>query len=178
MEGWLTSVLGAVAFVAGFAAKSVDSWLQDRRARRRETEARAEARKDRWVELQRQTLLDLQEAGLNLARFAGATHHADRVSFRARDAWRAELLPEDVNEGFRVSQGQTTLLMARIHDGAVREATLKLKIACTAVALAFDEADSISAVSDVANAHEAFQDQIGLVFRTLDKSALEAPAVL
>ena len=162
-----------MAFVAGFAAKSLESWLQDVRSRRREAEALAESRKDRWIELQRQTLLDLQEAGASLARSAGMAHHADSMAFRKVGTWAKELLPEEVDEGFRAAQARTTLLVVRIHDAAVREATTALKAACIGVVFAREEEASLSAVVDLTNAHEAFQDKIGLAFRGLDSHGID-----
>ena len=62
---WLTSILPIGTLILGYATKSVSDWLDFRRTREREREARRENRRDQLFErrnaFQRQILLDLQD---------------------------------------------------------------------------------------------------------------------
>lgn len=70
----------------GYLTKAVSDWIQHRRTTEREREARREARLEKLAErritFQRQTLLDLQEAMMQLIRSAGATHFQEVAAFR------------------------------------------------------------------------------------------------
>jgi hypothetical protein len=67
-----------LTLLLGYATKSLTDWLEHRRNTRREREAREAVRRDQRFErrtsFQRQTLLDLQEASMQLARSVGAIH--------------------------------------------------------------------------------------------------------
>jgi hypothetical protein len=87
-SGWFP----ALTLLVGFGVKSVSDWFQDRRALRREREARTEARRDqlreRRSDFQRQTLLDLQEAASDLIRACGAIYVQNVAAFRQTGLWR------------------------------------------------------------------------------------------
>ena len=85
--GWFP----VLTLLLGYAVKAASDWLQHRRTSERERQAREAARQDQLFErrttFQRQTLLDLQEAVMRLARSSGAMHHQDVMAFRKTGKW-------------------------------------------------------------------------------------------
>ena len=120
-----------VTLLLGYAAKSLDEWLGYRRNARREREAREAVRRDQVFErrtsFQRQTLLDLQEAAMQLARSVGAINHEDKLAYNSTGEWSKQQLPDDLSEGNRLAQARTGMLGARVRDDSIRELLAKLK---------------------------------------------------
>jgi len=75
------SVVALLSAVVGYIGAMVTEYLRDSRARAREREARDASRRERLQvrrsDFQRETLLNLQEAVMHLARACGRMHHHD-----------------------------------------------------------------------------------------------------
>jgi hypothetical protein len=161
-----------LTLLLGYATKSLSDWLEYRRNTRREREAREAVRRDKLFEqrtdFQRQTLLDLQEACMQLARSVGAIHHQDEMAFRSTKKWCKQLLSDDLDEGNRLAQARTGMLGARVRDETIRELIDKFK---TYSAEAIDSPtpnDSERAVISMTVVFAELNQRIGEVLRKLD----------
>jgi hypothetical protein len=161
-----------VTLIIGAVLKAVFDMMTDRRTARREREARQDQRRDalrlKRVEFQRATLLELQKAISQLARFTGQAQHQDLLAYRGSGAGRKQLLTEEVNQGFLSAQTSVGRLRVRVRDQRVRQLAELLSTACTNVVLSTNEAASEHALRQVTSALTDLQEQIGAILRNLD----------
>jgi hypothetical protein len=161
-----------VTLIIGVVLKAVFDMLTDRRTALREREARQDQRRDalrlKRVEFQRATLLELQEAISQLARFAGQAHHQDLLAYRGSGAWRKRPLTEEVNQGFLTAQTSVGRLRVRVGDQRVRQLAELLSTVCTNAVLSANEGASEHALRDMMAVLTDLQEQIGAILRNLD----------
>jgi hypothetical protein len=161
-----------LTLLLGYATKSLTDWLEHRRNTRREREAREAVRRDQLFErrtsFQRQTLLDLQEASMQLARSVGAIHHQDKMAYRSTGKWSKQLLGDELSEGNRLAQARTGLLGARVRDDTIRELIDKLKTYSAEVINSPTPEDSERAESSMTVVFDELNQRIGEVLRKLD----------
>jgi hypothetical protein len=120
-----------LTLLLGFATKSLSDWLENRRNTRRERAAREAVRREQLFErrtsFQRQTLLEIQEASMQLVRSVGAIHHEDKMAYRSTGEWGKQRVGDDLSEANRLAQARTGMLAARVRDDTIRELIGKLK---------------------------------------------------
>jgi hypothetical protein len=175
-DSLLNSLIAALIPIAtlllGYGVKALEDWLQHRRGREREREARDAMRHaqlfERRVTFQRQTLLDLQEVLQQLARAVGSAHHEDVLSHRATGVWGKAPLSQEVDQSEFHAQTRTNMLAVRVRDDQVRDMALKLKAIATAVALARSKTDSDRALAQMIGVFAEVNQRIGELLRTLD----------
>src|SRR5205823_1421925 len=108
----------------GFAFSLWAEDLRDRRQQRRDREARAEqqraereqrqeAREQRRRDFQRATLLELQEAMMDLARSYGQLHSHDVLTSRKAGEWTRSLSGEEADLKALAAVRATVTLMVR-----------------------------------------------------------------
>ena len=118
--GWFA--LGGA--VAGILGKGLWIWRLAVAKVKAERDAREEGRRDKRIErrddLQRQTMLDVQDAAMDLMRATAQANHHDSIAFREGKNWGSTLLADDVSEKCRVAQARVRLLRSRIRDGDLR----------------------------------------------------------
>lgn len=168
MAPWLpvlTAFLGA-CFVL------ITEALRDRRTSERERAARAEAKAVQLIErrttFQRQTLLDLQEAVLQLARTTGQMYAIDNKANRDTGKWQRNLYPPDLDEAGRAANARTSMLGVRVRDGSIRELLQQFKNSSAGVTISGSKEESEVAMRNMATALDALQQRIGEFLRTLD----------
>jgi hypothetical protein len=87
-----TNWFPVLTLLLGFGVKSLSDWVDHRRMVERDHAARGAARKEknleRRIDFQHQTLLDLQEACMQLACSTSAMHHQDIMAFRNTGVWQ------------------------------------------------------------------------------------------
>ncbi len=146
----LNGLLPVLALLLGYGIKYLEDRVQHKRTLERERETRRALRQDviaeRRTQFQRQTLLDLQPALMDLARQTGKMHHHDLVGYRATNKFHSEPYPDDVNEGFRAASALTSMLMVRVNDEKVRMLTTAFKSAASDVGGANNPTDSDSSM--------------------------------
>jgi len=122
MDPLAAAALALAGAAVGYAARVIEGWLKARWDRDREREARQEARRDRLDELQRSTLLELQEALQELGRRTAQVHIAMRKTdhLDATDP-SVTLVPDELEEEQRVVYGRALLLAGRLRDPALKE---------------------------------------------------------
>ncbi len=177
-SGAWSGVVSVIAFLGGFGAKWLLDLEQNRRVTAREREARREARRDllteRRADFQRKNLLDLQEACTRLIRKAGQANHHDKMTLKKTGEWQKGLLPEEVNEEFRLGQATVSMLEVRVRDSEIRGLTKELRTRCTSVVISSDVAASDKALAQMATTHEELNHRIGAVLRDLEDSEISA----
>jgi hypothetical protein len=161
-----------VTLLIGFATKSVSDWFEHRRSIRREREAREALRRDQFFErrtsFQRQTLLDLQDASMQLVRSVGAIHHQDKMIYASTNQWGKQRVGDDLSETNRLAQARTGMLGPRVRDGTVRELVSKLKTHSVEVLRSETLEDSERADLALIIIHDKLNERIGEVLRNLD----------
>jgi hypothetical protein len=153
--------------------KYFEDWVQHNRTLERERETRSALRQDaiaeRRTQFQRQTLLDLQPALMDLARHTGKMHLHDLRGYRATNRFHAELYPSDVDEGFRSTSALISMLAVRVNDAKVRVLTAAFKKAASDVGVATNPTDSDSSVDTMSQLFVELQERVGVVLRELDE---------
>lgn len=161
-----------VTLVFGYAAKSFEDWIQNKRTVTKEREARSATRHDQRVAsritFQRETLLQLQDAVQKLTRATGRTNHLDEMAYRKTNEWRKEQLPEDLNDGYFVASTQTALLSSRVRDEAVRQLVEKFRTVSTDAILAETPANARRHLQELMGISNELHSRIGKLIRTID----------
>jgi hypothetical protein len=156
----------------GYGAKFLTDFIQERLVAKRdrvnrESEKKEKAR-DRRRGFQHQTLLELQEEVMRLARATGAANHQDHTAWRETGEWQKRLLSDHVDENFRLSQARTWLLAVRIRDGLARDLTEKFKDCCTQAVTSASKEGSDRAIANMMGALDALNKRVGELLRELD----------
>ncbi len=124
--------------------------------------------KDRRINFQRETLLDLQDAVMQLSRAAGSVYHHHFAAHARTAEWHKEPLPDDLNESFRLSQVRTSVLAARVRDESVRQLVQVAKSEATAIAITDRGTESIRAFAGASATCDRLNDRIGELLREMD----------
>jgi hypothetical protein len=167
-----TSWFPVVTLLLGYGTKSLSDWFQNRRDVAREREAREAIRQEQRFErrstFQRQTLLDLQEACMQLTRATGATHHLDEMSFRSSGTWQRQLLPEELDKNYHLAQTRTLMLSVRVRDDVVRQLVEKLRSHSAKATMSTSQADSNREIANMVPIHDELQKRMGELLREID----------
>jgi hypothetical protein len=162
----------------GYITKSISDWLQHQRTGEREREAREAARREQLFErrstFQRQTLLDLQEALMQLARTIGEMNSRDNVTYRDTGKWQRQLYGADLAEGNRLANARTAMLGVRVRDDSVRDLLQQFKDHCTAVTMSASQADCERSLRSMSAVFVTLNQRIGEVLGKLDDDADQA----
>lgn len=172
--GWFP----VLTLLLGYATKTINDWIHHRRVSEREREARRSLRQDqifeRRVAFQRQTLLELQEAVMELIRCAGAMHHLDEMEHRRTGRWHKQLYEEDLSEQARLANARTTLFAVRVRDDSVRDLVTEMKSHVTASVFSRSPEEGQQELNLMVKTFETLNHRIGEVLRELD----DLPATL
>src|SRR5262245_2512538 len=108
--GWFP----VLALLLGYALKAFTDWWHRRRTSKRERESTDEALSSHFLErriaFQRQTLLDLQEAVMQLMRTTSVINLQDSAAFRETGQWHKEGLGDELSENHRLASARATML--------------------------------------------------------------------
>lgn len=167
-----TSLVPLLSALGGFLLGGVTEYLRDRRVRTREREARAEARKlqlfERRSDFQRETLLNLQEAVLQLSRAVGRIHHLNEMEFRKTGKWGNNLFPEDLDNGAYEASVKTLMYMMRVRDDNIRELMKKFRSHANHVGICRSRGEGTLAIQEAIATSEPLHERIGMILRKLD----------
>jgi hypothetical protein len=165
-----TSWFPVLTLLIGYGTKSLTDWIQDRRTIKRERDARDATNRrelfERRTTFQRETLLALQEATMQLGRATGAINHLDAMSFR--NTGKRQLLPDDLNEGYRLARARTSMLTSRVRDVFVRNLVAQLRQFSVDSTMSATQDESNRAMKSMAQVHDELNQRIGELLRTLD----------
>jgi hypothetical protein len=156
----------------GYALKAFTDWLQRRRASKRERESRGAALSGHLLErrtaFQRETLLDLQDAMMQLMRTTGVINVEDSVAFRESGLWHKEPLGDELSENHRLASARATMLAVRVHDDAVRNLVIAVQRHVDSVVVAESEGESDQGVDAAMVEFDKLNQRIGEILRQLD----------
>ncbi len=165
-----------VTLIVGLVLKGLFDFFTERRATKREREARSEERRQtallKHVEFQRETLLTLQDATAKFMGFFGTAYLHDRAAFLQGASWGQALLPKDVDQGFHAAEVDVNRLRVRISDDKVREMSLALKTAAKNALTAGDMNSADALMSEAAKISISLNERIGELLRNLHAAEL------
>lgn len=172
-EGWFAA--GGV--LTGFVAKSLADLLQHRFVSERERAAREAAAKSQMQErrdaFQRQTLLALQEALMDLARTEGSMQTHDVRAFRETNQWHKNRYGEELSEQNRIANALISKLVVRVRDDRVRQQVQLFRDNAFRVFSSSSLSESEQALTKMGAELEAANQRIGEILRTLDEHYAE-----
>ncbi len=112
--GLLGAIVGALASISA-------TWLSILSSYRLQREKDQSERIERARSFQRETLVDLQEAIHDALRTINRAHMEDLNAHRAGKPWGTNLLPEELDEGVRLTLRRVLILVERVADDEVRQ---------------------------------------------------------
>jgi hypothetical protein len=155
----------------GYVLRWLSDFLSHRHTRAWERQARQEAREDRLREqrttFQRETLLNLQEAVMDMTRATAEAHVADMNAYRKTGEWRTAVVPA-LEEGIRLASARTTKLLVRVSDEAARGQVVKFKAAVERAVFSDDRESCQAALRDVFSLFDEVNDELGELLRKID----------
>lgn len=169
----LESVTTLIAALAGYVTRLATEWLHDRRADKREAEGREAERRlqllERRANFQRETLLSLQDALMELNRATGKVQHLDVMEVRRTGQWRKQLLPADLDESAHQAMVKTLILMVRVRDNQIREMVEKYRDLAARTSLCHDQKESEELSKEMVRLLDPLNERIGEILRKLDE---------
>jgi hypothetical protein len=164
--------LPIATLLLGYVTKSISDWLDFRRARKREREAREETRRDirfeRREKFQRATLLELQEELVNLVRTASQMHVQDIKAHRETGTWKRQLFESELSEAARLAHARVAVLTVRVRDEAVRNLVADINQGTIGLTLAPTREVAMAASVAMTTTFDKVQKRIGELPRELD----------
>jgi hypothetical protein len=115
MSTLIPIIVGGVLTLVGGAGTE---WLRDRRSASSAREDRREARQEQRDDLQRNTMVDLQDAIQRYVRAVGAIVHFDEMTKRKHGT--QTLAPDEMDGELHASQVLTLKLATRVRDDELR----------------------------------------------------------
>jgi hypothetical protein len=168
-----------VTFLLGFLSKFVTDWIQHHHERKRDRESRKEARRDQLSDqrrsFQRETLLVLQDATMDLMRTSVASaHNQDEMNHRTTGQWtKKHLLGDDLDENRGLAMRRTAMLGVRVRDSSLRTLTTMLREHATNADTGRDRDAIFAEISKMATVFQQIQERVGELLRTLDDEELD-----
>jgi hypothetical protein len=164
--------LPLATLVIGFGGASINEWLRDRRQEKREASAReaerALRREERRDEFQRQALLELQEAGVDLGRSVAKAHRHDlREQRESGKEWAALRLGRELDEENRLASLRARMLEERILDDELRDLVQQYIELSNEVLVAPSEAVAVAEFGALLSSNASMQARLGILLRQL-----------
>lgn len=154
-----------VGGVLAFGGGAVTEWLRDRRAARGTREDRKEVRQEHRDDLERETMIELQDAVQKYIRAVGAVSHLDEMASRRGEEMGP--VPQELNDTFYASQVMTTKLSTRIRDDDVRGWVKELMSHGAALALPTSGLDRSEHRDEMVRLVPLVQERLGEHIRSL-----------
>src|SRR5579864_8701061 len=154
----------------GYGTKSLTDLVQHRWSVKRERDAREAIRRDQLFErratFQRETLLALQDAVNDLGRATGRVCHLDAMAIHTTG--KRQLLPDDLDEGYRHAQVRCSTFAVRVRDNVVRELVEQFRQVSADSTDAKDQDERDRAMKLAMQTAIQLNERIGELLRTLD----------
>lgn len=167
--GWFP----VVTLLLGFALNALLESLRRRHELKRDRESRRETRRDQLAEqrrnFQRETLLALQEAVMDLMRATGAAHHHDEMEYRRTGEWHKTKYTEELDQAHMIAMGRTGMLGVRVRDDELRNLVSSFRDCSAGEAVSGSPELGRAALDEMATFFDKIQQQIGQLLRTLDE---------
>jgi hypothetical protein len=154
----------------GFVTRPFSDWIQHRLTVGRDREAREATRRDERTErrnaFQRDTLLNLQEAVMQLSRSTATIHHKDKMS--RHSTGKPALLPDDLDEGHRLGHVRVSMFSARVRDQSVRDLVEQLRQLSEGSVKSTAQTECNQSLNAMFQVSDELNQRIGELLRTLD----------
>lgn len=186
--GWFP----VLTLLLGFATNAISERFRDRRLSERErataeatTSREREAREanrrallfERRTNFQRETLLNLQDAVVKLARATGRIHHLDSTEHRKTGKWGGQLFPDDLSESALQATANMMVLSPRVRDDRIRELATTFRNEAARVGICRGMQEATEAVSKMGASLQPLHEGIGEVLRKLDEDEEAQPTI-
>ena len=112
---------GLIGTIVGALTSIATTWLSGKTSSRLQDEKARAERAARASTLQRESLLELQEAIHDALRLIYRAHIEDCQSVRSGTEWASATLSEEVSEGVRLAQRRIAILVERLTDEPLRK---------------------------------------------------------
>ena len=169
-----TTWFPVLTLLIGYGTKALSDWIQSRRVVARDREVREAARHDQRVAqritFQRETLLELQEVSMQLSRATGRANHLDEMAYRESNSWSKSLLPDDLDEGYRMAQARVLMLGVRVRNENIRKLADQLKQCSTATLFSAQRDEANRAMATMISVHDELHKRIGELLRQIDSA--------
>jgi hypothetical protein len=116
--------IGAIAALYGSYLQHTWAWKRDQQGRIESRSAELAAARSRF---QHQTLVELQDALMQLARATGKAHVQDLMNFQQSGIWQRELIDDETSEKHGNYTRQVIVLVSRVENDEVRRIALEVK---------------------------------------------------
>ncbi len=156
---------GLIGTFVGALSSIGTTWLATRTSYKVQGAKLADERIERAKAFQRETLLSLQEEVHDAIRLSVRAHLADSAAFRESGSWGRRLLPNDLDEDFRVSRRKVVLLIERVADDSLRSEVSALMTLANEAGYAKSLKDAESAQVAMFNKATRVMGQMGTVLR-------------
>jgi hypothetical protein len=164
--------LPAATLAAGVLGTLGGQGLREWRTSGREREARRAERQVARDAFQRETLLELQDAILEMVRLTSKLHIYHRRVFAESGRWSRDPEPDDLAEAHRLTIARMAALKQRVLDGELRAELGHLQEGCAEITEAnFGEDDAWAAERAsqrwiaLAHANRGMEDHLGRILR-------------
>lgn len=156
---------GLLGTVVGAVASIVTTWLTTRNATNLELKRAREDRSERARAFQQDTLTNLEDAIHDALRLMARAHiETDKAATRGVH-WDKVILPDEIDEGFRLATRKVTLLVDRVSDDTLRYQVKLLMQIGTRVILARNKDESEVAMAQASEASPPVFERIGVLLR-------------
>jgi hypothetical protein len=157
----MEAVWGFIGTLVGALASIGTTYITGRNAVILQTVTAERARDEQNRILQRETLLNLQDAVSDTLRLVARAHLEDRQAYRAGTSWGRNMLGEDIDEAMRISFRRVSLLTARVADDSLRQSVKGALAIADGVSHAADEKSAMHQFSLAMEAGGAIMESIG-----------------
>lgn len=142
------------------------TWLANQSSYRLQRERARDELAERSNTLQRESLLDVQDAIHDAIRLVHRAHIEDLKAHRTDKTWGKNLLPEDMSEEIQLAQRRVFILVERIMDEDLRGQIKSLMGTATEVLMARSEEQAHAYLGKTGNDAIKILEQLGTILRT------------
>jgi len=161
---WWIPVL---TLIAGYLLNMAADWFRDRRAANREHAEREQLRQDRRDELQRQTLLSLQDAIHRERRVLGEIDVVMQNYYKRTHDWSGAPVTGEQSQNAIDVHTETVKLGVRVFDDALRAKVLEFRNAGSKIVHAESAEAQEKALDELTELMDGMNEQIGDILRGL-----------
>lgn len=157
--------------ILGYVGSLVTESFRDKRLATRERLAseaeREEFRTRRRDDFQRETLIELQDALLEVARQAGDLYHWDLKQHRETGQWGRNPSPSDMDEIARRAHAKASALRVRVLDDELRKLVDEMTRTAVMIALAKSPIDAGGLLHEMSDKLVEVNERLGALLRNL-----------
>ena len=160
-----SAIWGLIGTIVGALASIGTTWMSSNNSAKLQKQAELDNRVECMRALQRETLLELQEAIKDAARLLASAHMEDLESYNKTGNFTSSMLSEEVNEGSRLALGRVAILTERVADESLRMEIKNLMKLGTEMLLAKSRSESEAKMDHLILKESNVQEKLGIILR-------------